>query len=119
MAIAHRLYSVLLRAYPARLRGEFGVEMLQLFADQLADARRRHRTGRFYLRTLLDWLRTVPAEHYFEYRRRPAADEPPTPLHRLFLRGLAFAPNIGVAVLISASILAWRGLRKLHVKWET
>lgn len=114
MAIAERLYSVLLRAYPARLRTDFGAGMLQLFADQLNDARQRHRTGRFYARTFLDWVWTVPAEHYAEYRRRPAADRPPTPAQRLFKRGLVVAPNPSAAVLITAGILAWRYLRQLQ-----
>ena len=118
MAIAQRLYSMLLRAYPARLRADFGAEMLQLFADQLGDARQRHRTGRLYIRTFLDLLRTVPAEHYSEYRRRPVADRPPPPVRHLFRRGLVFAPNPSAAVLITAGILAWRCLRKLQEKWE-
>ena len=44
---------MLLCTYPARLRADFGIEILQLFADQLADARQRHSTGRLYARTLL------------------------------------------------------------------
>ena len=118
MGIAERLYSMLLRTYPARLRADFGIEMLQLFADQLADARQRHSTGRLYARTLLDWLQTVPAEHYSEYRRRPAADRTRTPVHRLFRRGLVFAPNPSTAVLITAGILAWRCFRKLQEKGQ-
>jgi hypothetical protein len=114
VANVQRLYSLLLHAYPARLRTDFGGEMVQLFADQLGDARERHKTGRFYVRTFADWLRTVPAEHYSEYRRRAVADRPLTPVHRLLRRGLVFAPNPSAAILITAGVLAWRCVRKLQ-----
>jgi len=87
--------------------------MLRLFADQLGHAHRQHRTGRFYVRAILDWLRTLPAEHYCEYCRRLAEDRPPTPVHSLVRRGFVFAPNPSAAALITASILAWRYFRKV------
>lgn len=37
-----RLYSLLLRLYPAELRDGFGAEMTQVFLDDLDDNRRRH-----------------------------------------------------------------------------
>ena len=36
-----RIYSLLLRLYPAELREEFGAEMTQVFLDDLEDGRRR------------------------------------------------------------------------------
>jgi hypothetical protein len=37
-----RIYSLLLRLYPADLREHFGPEMTQVFLDDLEDRRRRH-----------------------------------------------------------------------------
>lgn len=108
-----RFYSLLLRAYPERLRAEYGTEMRQLFSDQLNDARKRRDTGRFYARTLADWLRTVPAEHYLEHLRT-GTKRPLTPVRHLLRRGLVFAPNPAAAVLITLGILAWGSLRRLQ-----
>lgn len=113
MPLVERFYSLLLRAYPARLRTDYGAEMRKLFVDQLNDARERRETGRFYARTLADWLRTVPAEHYFEHLRT-RTKRPMTPVRHLLLRGLVFAPNPSAAILITAGILAWRSLRRLQ-----
>lgn len=114
MVTVNRLYSLLLRAYPFRLRNDRGAEMLQLFLDQFADARERGETGRFYLRVLSDWLRTVPIEHYFEYRRRGAGNRSLTPVRHLLRRGLVFAPNPSAAIVITVGVLAWRCVRRLQ-----
>ncbi len=114
MSLAERFYSLLLRAYPARLRRDYGAEMRNLFVDQLNDARERRDTGRFYVRTLADWLRTVLAEHYFEHLHRTHTKRPITPVRYLLRRGLVFSPNPSAAILISAGILAWRSLRRLQ-----
>jgi len=37
-----RIYSLLLRLYPAELREDFGPEMTQVFLDDVEDGRRRH-----------------------------------------------------------------------------
>lgn len=113
MSAGQKFYAVLLHAYPTRLREEYGAEMLQLFADQLSDARARGTVKQFYYRTLLDWSRTVLAERSSQFRlSRQSA--PPAPIHRLLRRGLVFAPNSGAAILIAAGILAYRGIRKLN-----
>jgi len=61
-----RVYRGLLRLYPAEFRARFGDEMVQLFGDQLRDAR----TGRAssgpagtWLRTLGDLAATAASEH--------------------------------------------------------
>jgi hypothetical protein len=114
MKFAPRLYGWLLGAYPARLRRDFGAEMKQLFTDQLAEAKTRRRTTRFYLRTLADWLHSVPAAHYTEYRRRQTEPRAITPTHRLLRRGLVFAPNPAIALCLTAGVLAWQYVRKLN-----
>lgn len=113
MALAQRVYALLLAAYPARLREVFGDEMLQLFLDQLGAAHARGQLTRFYIRTICDWLRTVPAEHLADYRRRHAEDVP-VPVHRLLRRGLVIAPSPAAALWIAAGVLAWRLLRTPH-----
>jgi hypothetical protein len=115
VTLAQRLYSVLLHAYPARFRREFGGEMLQAFADQLGDARAWGGRARLYVRTFVDWLRSVPAEHLAEHEhRRRAEDTGMTPAHRLLLRGLVFAPSPSAAIWIAAGVLAWVGLREVN-----
>jgi hypothetical protein len=60
-----RIYRWLLGLYPPAFRARYGDEMVQLFSDQLRDARRgRARTGiaRVWLRTLGDLAITASAE---------------------------------------------------------
>ena len=60
-----RLYSVLLYAYPADFRREFGRPMQQLFRDRCRDlARTRDRLPlfQFALQTIADWCRTTVYE---------------------------------------------------------
>jgi hypothetical protein len=111
MSIGQKLYSVLLRAYPTRLRKECGAEMLQLFSDQLSDAKARGTVKQFYFQTLIDWAKTVLAEHFWQSRMNRQSAHP-APMHRLLRRGLLFAPNPGAAILITAGILGYRGIRK-------
>ena len=107
MELATRIYRWLVRTYPARFSSEYGDEMLQLFADQLADARARRRTGRFLLSTARDWIRTVVAEHLADSNR---AYSPP-PFHSTLRRVLVFAPNIPIAVFLTTLMFVYRGLR--------
>lgn len=61
-----RVYRWLLRCYPTGFRARFGDEMVQLFGDQLRDARvagGRTSTAGVSLRTLIDLVITVIAEH--------------------------------------------------------
>lgn len=61
-----RLYRWLLRVYPSDFRARFGDEMVQLFADQLRDARGpsvRSGTVRTWIRTLSDLAVTAASEH--------------------------------------------------------
>ena len=113
VSLGQKFYSLLLHAYPARLRNEAGSEMLQLFADQLADARARGTVKRFYFQMLLDWFKTVIVQRVAQFSTRRQRLEP-VPIHRLLRRGLVFAPNVGAAILITAGVLAYRGIRKLN-----
>ena len=61
-----RLYRSLIRLYPAEFRTRFGDEMVQLFGDQMRDARTgRTRSGPVgtWLRTLGDLAATAASEH--------------------------------------------------------
>ena len=65
VAVALRIYRLMLLAYPPQHRRHFGTHMAQLFADQCRDA--MHKDGpaellRLWLRTLLDFAITLSAE---------------------------------------------------------
>jgi len=112
MSFAEKLYRLLLRAYPARLREEHGPEMLQLFGDQLRDARARGHVARLWLRTSADWLRTMLVEHLTQPSGHISEPRAATPTHTLVMRGLLLSPNPAAAVLIVAGIVAYRRVRE-------
>lgn len=105
-----RVYRGLLRLYPLEFRARFGDEMVQLFGDQLRDARTgRAATGpagafQVWLRTLSDLARTVASEHLRGDRTMAhSLTEPPSiPTRALGVIGvlggvalvLAFIPNL-------------------------
>ena len=72
-----RLYRFFLRLYPERFRDEFGDEMVELFADQLRDAKARGGLSvvRLGWRTLRGLATTAPSERLEvrRTRRRPRA----------------------------------------------
>lgn len=64
--LATQAYGLLLRGYPSAFRTEYGTQMVQLFRDcYLAEKRHGGVQGLalFWLRTLLDFIRTAPQEH--------------------------------------------------------
>ena len=105
-----RVYRGLLRLYPSEFRARFGDEMVQLFGDQLRDAR----TGRassgsdgaaqIWLRTLGDLAITAASEHVRRDRTmaHSLTEAPSIPTRVLGLIGilggvalvLAFIPNL-------------------------
>lgn len=65
-SLSPRVYRILLLAYPAQFRREYGLQMAQVFRDVWRYQRRQEtRFGllRLWLETLLDLIRTVPHEH--------------------------------------------------------
>ena len=73
VAMSVRIYKVLVRAYPAPFRLEYGDEMAHIFGELAADAVRRGGTAGLvatWFRVLGDLARTVPHEHYRDLRRR-------------------------------------------------
>jgi hypothetical protein len=68
-----RIYKMLICAYPAAFRKEFGDEMVAIFRHLAADAhRRRGIVGLFAIcfRVLADLVRTVPKEHWAEWNNQ-------------------------------------------------
>lgn len=64
MTISERVYRVILKAYPAEYRREFGEPMLQLLRDQLRECGPgRWQVVRLWSRILADTLRSIPAMH--------------------------------------------------------
>jgi len=61
MLRAQKFFQLLLLAYPAEFRREYGTQMTQLFRD--CYRAEEHRPGRFWLSTISDLIRTAPREH--------------------------------------------------------
>ena len=98
-----RLYRRLLRCYPAAFRARFGDEMVQLFGDQLRDARTGNATGGVagtWLRTLGDLATTVVAEQ--ARRDRTMAHSLAAPTRAT--RALGILGIVGGAILVAAFI---------------
>jgi predicted permease len=67
------LYRLLLMAFPRRVRRTFGDDMLRLFEEQVAEARRQgHSTARVWVDATLDALRHGAAERWVPMRCRTA-----------------------------------------------
>ena len=62
MNISYRLYGLLLFAYPAEFRREFGNQMLQVFRDCYRAEARARALPSFWLRTLVDLVLTAAKE---------------------------------------------------------
>ncbi|HET9713019.1 MAG TPA: hypothetical protein VFP64_14085 [Pyrinomonadaceae bacterium] len=62
MNLSTRVYGLLLLAYPAEFRREFGNEMLQVFRDSYRTEARNGSVPSFWLRTLLDLVSTAAKE---------------------------------------------------------
>lgn len=65
-SISPRVYTLLLLAYPATFRREYGAQMSQVFRDSCRDQKRK--AGKIgllelWLQTLLDLLQTAPQQH--------------------------------------------------------
>ena len=99
-----RLYRVLLRLYPAPFRTRFGDEMVQLFSDQLRDARAgRSDTGvaATWLRILADLAVTFPSEHLRKDRTMARSLTTPPSLSS---RALGLLGVAGGLVLVAAFV---------------
>jgi hypothetical protein len=70
LAVSNRLYRLLLAAYPAEFRHEYGAHMAQVFRDRCREEQGRRRgvggsagLARVWMETILDLARTAPEEH--------------------------------------------------------
>ena len=101
---SERLYRRLLRVYPAAFRARFTDEMVQLFTDQLREAR-ADRTGGsagFWLKSLGDLLVTSTSEHLRRDRTvAHSISTSPSTLTRL----LGLAGVLGGAVLLAVFVI--------------
>ena len=101
-ASPERLYRSLLRLYPTEFRARFGDEMVQLFGDQLRDARTGAAGGgmaRTWLRTLGDLLVTAVTEHA---RRDRTMAHSLTIAPTRATRALGILGIVGGAILVAA-----------------
>src|SRR5215475_15735751 len=63
LIVSSRIYSLLLFAYPASFRRDYGSQMILLFRDcYRAERRQPKRIFRLWFRTLIDLLKTAPRE---------------------------------------------------------
>jgi hypothetical protein len=100
------VYGWLLRFYPAAFRARFSGEMLQLFSDQLRDARADRASAgaaKTWLRTLGDLAVTAAAEHARRDRTvaHTLATTPPSTSSRV----LGLLGILGGAVLLAAFLV--------------
>jgi hypothetical protein len=98
-----RVYGWLLRLYPAEFRARFASDMVQLFSDQLRDARSGASAAglrRTWLRTLPDLVITAASEH--ARRDRTVAHSLATTSPSTASRALGLAGILGGAVLLAA-----------------
>ncbi len=105
MSTDDRIYRLLLRAYPAEFRSEFGSEMALAFRDRRRDMRAM--PVRFWLTTLLDVARSAPSLRLEASTGRPAG-------HVQFKEGTMktmaiVATVVGLFIGLSASMEAWIG----------
>jgi hypothetical protein len=69
--MSEKIYTWLLKLYPARFRQDYGPSAMQLFRDRLKAERGIFRRCRFWLDVFSDLAISVPREH-----RRPSSSEP-------------------------------------------
>ena len=63
MRLSERVYGLLLKAYPRRYRERFEQPMMQLFSDQLRASNAPLKLTKLWLRTIADFLRTLPPRY--------------------------------------------------------
>lgn len=108
LLFSHRLYALLLAAYPSTFRQEYGSQMAQVFRDRCREvARQSSGVGllRLWQETLLDLLRTATTEHLENLRKGKSA------LKNLRMDALALLGC--VAIILSAMLLLSYG--RMHL----
>lgn len=115
VSLSVRLYRLLLAAYPASFRMEYGPEMVQVFRDTVrAEYRRSGLWGLLviWLRTLMDFSVSVVRQH----REQPvAAPSSESVLLRDLLRQWR---QFGAATLSTTAFSAWYVLHLLHLFFQ-
>jgi hypothetical protein len=113
--LSERVYGGLLHAYPARFRARYSDEMVQLFADQLRDARAAGSVAGTWFRTLLDLGASALGEHLRRERdvaQSLATFEPSRTMRLLGLFGVAGAVLLlGVFVSFNPFADSLNGIR--------
>jgi hypothetical protein len=78
--VSRLAYRLLLLAFPADLRREFGDDMAQMFAMQIEDARRGGRsTGQLWIRAIADALFNGVIDRLGANERQRVRSGPPPP----------------------------------------
>jgi len=103
--LSERVYRALVGLYPSAFRMRFADEMVQLFGDQLRDARSSNRPlglTMTWFRILGDLVVTAASEHIRgEGGVGRSLERPPSPATRM----LAFAGILGGVVLVAAFVI--------------
>ncbi len=110
MSAAERAYRLLLRAYPAEFRAEYGREMTQLFNDRRRDASAAR--AQFWAAMLADIARSAPAMRLEQWRAQWSDNihvEERT-MKTMAILGIL----IGTLEVVSSAAEAWVGGLVLH-----
>jgi len=111
MRISMRLYRLLLKLYPAGFRENYGAPLQQQFQDEYAEVRDGRGRLRFWGRTLIDFVRSMPGEFAREFahdarhavrlwRRRPLPV-----VFAITVLALAVGANTGVFSVLNGVLL--------------
>jgi len=69
MSLSKQLFQFMLLAYPREFRFVYGSEMTQVFCDCYRDTNSRGRIVEFWVRVILDVIRTAPLERWETLRK--------------------------------------------------
>src|SRR5688572_14644994 len=109
LPVSQRFYALMLTAYPAEFRRQYGAPMVQLFRDCEDAARNRKGLGalmHFWMTALLDLVITAPKEHLDNLRKEKSVMKN---LRRDALALFGCVAIIFVAFLLLRYILAHQG----------
>jgi putative ABC transport system permease protein len=111
MRIALRLYRLLLKLYPAGFRESYGGPLQRDFQDEYAEVRGAGDRVRFWKRTLMDFLRSMPAQLVSEFRQdarhafRQWRQRPLAPVFTIVVLAIAIGANTGIFSVLNATLL--------------
>ncbi len=111
MRLSVRLYRLLLKCYPATFRERYEVALERQFKDEYADVTGRRELGGLWIRTLVDFARSMPSQVAHEigqdsrHALRTWRRSPLQALSILAVLAIAVGANTGVYSILDALLL--------------